>query len=67
MKAQEIEQFRLKKESFWADLIVPVGREEKRQHAGEYVSGLLMDRERKSIKPMAKSLMGEDVQVRTNL
>ena len=62
MKAREIERFRLKLEAFLADVIVPMGRKERGQHAGEYVRGLLMDGERKSIEPMAKRLPGGDVQ-----
>jgi SRSO17 transposase len=62
MKARDIERFRLKLEAFLADVIVPMGRKERGQHAGEYVRGLLMDGERKSIEPMAKRLPGGDVQ-----
>jgi len=62
MKAREIERFRLKLESFLADVVAPMGRKERGQHAGEYVRGLLMDGERKSIEPMAKRLPGGDVQ-----
>jgi SRSO17 transposase len=62
MKAREIERFRLKLEAFLADVVLFMGRKERRQHAEEYVRGLLMDGERKSIEPMADRLPGGDVQ-----
>jgi SRSO17 transposase len=62
MKAREIERFRLKLEAFLADVVLSMGRKERRQHAEEYVRGLLMDGERKSIEPMADRLPDGDVQ-----
>jgi SRSO17 transposase len=62
MKPREIERFRLKLEAFLADVVVPMGRKERREHAGEYIRGLLMDGERKSIEPLAGRLPGGDVQ-----
>ncbi len=62
MKPREIERFRLKLEAFLADVVLPMGRTERRQHAEEYVRGLLMDGERKSIEPMADRLADGDVQ-----
>jgi len=62
MKPREIERFRLKLEAFLSDVVVPMGRTERRQHAAEYVRGLLMDGERKSIEPIADRLPGGDVQ-----
>jgi SRSO17 transposase len=62
MKPREIERFRLKLEAFMADVVLPMGRAERRQHAEEYVRGLLMNGERKSIEPMADRLPGGDVQ-----
>jgi SRSO17 transposase len=62
MKAREIERFRLKLEAFLADIALSMGRKERRQHAEEYVRGLLMDGERKSIEPMADRLPDGDVQ-----
>src|SRR4030043_884732 len=62
MKPREIEQFRLKREAFWADVVLSMGRKERRQHAEEYIRGLLMDGERKSIEPMANRLPDGDVQ-----
>jgi len=62
MKTQKIERFRLKLEAFLADLLLPMGRKERRDHAEEYIRGLLMDGERKSIEPMASRLADGDVQ-----
>jgi SRSO17 transposase len=62
MKAREIKQFRLKLEAFLADVVIPMGRKERRQHAEEYIRGLLMDGERKSIEPMANRLPDGNVQ-----
>ena len=62
MKPREIERFRLKMEAFLADVVLPMGRKERRDHAGEYIRGLLMDGERKSIEPLASRLPDGDVQ-----
>jgi SRSO17 transposase len=62
MKTQKIERFRLKLEAFLADVVLPMGRKERRDHAEEYLRGLLMDGERKSIEPMASRLPDGDVQ-----
>ena len=62
MKPREIERFRLKLEAFLADVILPMGRKDRGQHAEEYIRGLLMDGERKSIEPMATRLPDGDVQ-----
>ena len=62
MKAREIERFRLKLEAFLADVVLPMGRKDRRHHAEEYIRGLLMDGERKSIEPMANRLPDGDVQ-----
>ena len=62
MKPREIERFRLKLEAFLADVVLSMGRKERREHAEEYVRGLLMDGERKSIEPMADRLPDGDVQ-----
>jgi len=45
-----------------ADVVLSMGRKERKQHAQEYIRGLLMDGERKSIEPMADRLPGGDVQ-----
>lgn len=62
MKTQKIEQFRLKLGAFLADVVLPMGRKERRDHAEEYLRGLLMDGERKSIEPMASRMPDGDVQ-----
>jgi SRSO17 transposase len=62
MKIREIERFRSKLEAFLADVVVPMGRKERGRHAEEYIRGLLMDGERKSIEPMASRLPDGDVQ-----
>jgi len=62
MKPRDIEQFRLKLEAFLADVVLSMGREERRVHAEEYIRGLLMDGERKSVEPMANRLPDGEVQ-----
>jgi len=62
MKPREIERFRLKLEAFLADVVLSMGRKERREHAEEYIRGLLMDGERKSIEPMAGRLPDGNVQ-----
>ena len=62
MKAREIERFRLKLEAFLADVVLSMGRKDRRKHAEEYIRGLLMDGERKSVEPMADRLPDGDVQ-----
>ena len=62
METREIERFRLKLEAFLGDVVLSMGRKERRQHAEEYIRGLLMDGERKSIEPMANRLPDGDVQ-----
>jgi SRSO17 transposase len=62
MKAREIEQFRSKLESFLADVVLCMGRKERRVHAERYIRGLLMDGERKSIEPMASRLPDGNIQ-----
>lgn len=62
METRKIEQLRSKLKAFMVDLVSPMGRKERGQHAEEYVRGLLMDGERKSIEPMADRLPDGDVQ-----
>ena len=62
MKPREIERFRLKLEAFLADVVLSMGRKERREHAQEYIRGLLMDGERKSIEPIADRLPDGNVQ-----
>ena len=45
------------------DALTPLlGRSERQTHAGEYVRGLLLDGERKSIAPLTERVPGADVQ-----
>ena len=62
MKRREIERFRVKLEAFLADVVLSMGRKERREHAKEYIRGLLMDGERKSIEPLASRLPDGNVQ-----
>jgi SRSO17 transposase len=62
MDTREIEKFRSKLEAFLADVVLSMGRKDRRQHAEEYIRGLLLDGERKSIEPMASRLPDGDVQ-----
>jgi SRSO17 transposase len=62
MKTQKIERLQAKLAAFLADVVAPMGRKERRDHAEEYLRGLLMDGERKSIEPMAVRLPDGNVQ-----
>jgi SRSO17 transposase len=62
MKTQKIERLQAKLEAFLTDVVVPMGRKERRDHAEEYLRGLLMDGERKSIEPLADRLPDGNVQ-----
>ena len=48
--------------AFLEELLVPLGRKERRHWARVYVQGLLLDGERKSIEPLARRIPGADVQ-----
>jgi len=63
MRTREAEACSRRLEAFLDDLTGSMGRRERRHWAGEYVRGLLLDGERKSILPMAERLGPEaDVQ-----
>jgi SRSO17 transposase len=62
MKTRDIEKFKEKLEAFMADLVLQMGRSERRRYAEIYVRGLLMDLDRKSIEPIANLVVGADVQ-----
>jgi len=47
---------------FLSDLTPLLGRVERQTHASEYVRGLLLDGERKSISPITERVPGSDVQ-----
>jgi SRSO17 transposase len=61
-REREIDQFRLKLEAFMSDVVLCMGRKERGQHAKEYIRGLLMGGERKSIESMANRLAEGNVQ-----
>jgi SRSO17 transposase len=67
MTTSEIEKCRNRLEQFLADLLEPLGRQERRQWSSVYVRGLLMDGERKSIEPMAARLPEGNVQAMQQL
>ena len=48
--------------TFLEELLVPLGRRERRHWARVYIQGLLLDGERKSIEPMASRIPDADVQ-----
>jgi len=62
MKTQEIKKLRQGLEAFLGDLGLLMGRKERQQHAQEYIRGLLMDGERKSIEPLARRLPDGNIQ-----
>jgi SRSO17 transposase len=62
VKARELSALDASLERFLAELLAPMGRSERRHWAKMYVTGLLLDGERKSIEPMAARLKGADVQ-----
>lgn len=62
MNAKQMERCRARFESFVDDVLVPLGRRDRRQWASVYVRGLLLDGERKSIEPMAHRLPDGNVQ-----
>jgi len=62
METREIKRFRSKLEAFLGDVVLSMGRKERGQHAEEYIRGLLLDGERKSIEPMANRLPDGNVQ-----
>jgi SRSO17 transposase len=67
MTTSEIEKCRNRLEQFLADLLEPLGRQERRQWSSVYVRGLLMDGQRKSIEPMAARLPEGNVQAMQQL
>jgi SRSO17 transposase len=48
--------------SFIADMTVDMGRPERRAAMGHYITGLLLDGERKSVQPMAARLVDDPAQ-----
>jgi SRSO17 transposase len=62
METRDIEQFQLKLEAFLSDIVLYMGRKDRKQHAERYIRGLLMDGERKSIEPIANRLPDGNIQ-----
>jgi SRSO17 transposase len=62
MRARELAALDANLTRFLEDLVGSMGRSERRRWAKVYVSGLLLDGDRKSIEPMAARLEGAEVQ-----
>jgi SRSO17 transposase len=58
MKRRELERLRKELESFAERMTEGMGRPERRDALGHYITGLLLEGERKSIAPMAERLSG---------
>ena len=56
MKTREVEACGRRLESFLEEVTASMGRKDRRYWAGQYVRGLLLDGERKSIEPMVERL-----------
>ena len=62
MNSREVEACADRLEEFLSKLLRQVGRSERRHHGAQYVQGLLLDGERKSIEPLARRVPGGNVQ-----
>lgn len=62
MRAKELAALDANLNRFLEDLVGSMGRSERRHWAKVYVSGLLLDGDRKTIEPMAERLEGAEVQ-----
>lgn len=62
MQPAELRAAERRLERFLGALTPLLGRAERQTHAGEYVRGLLLDGERKSIAPLTARVPGADVQ-----
>ena len=62
MKTRDAKQFKEKLEAFLTDIVVHMGRKDRRRYAEMYMRGLMMNGERKSIEPMALRLPDGNVQ-----
>src|SRR5688572_9120956 len=56
MKRRELEQLRRELGTFVEAMTEGMGRTERREALGQYITGLLLEGERKSIAPMAERL-----------
>lgn len=57
MKIREIKKLEHKLDEYIESFVIGMGREERRRALGWYITGLLLDGERKSIEPMAGRLV----------
>jgi SRSO17 transposase len=62
MNARELQACADRLEKFLMNMLASVGRAERRHHGSQYVQGLLLDGERKSIEPLAARVPGGNVQ-----
>ena len=62
MKPEQLKSLDRRLSQFLDDLLMPMGRSERRHWARVYLEGLLLDGERKSIEPIAERIRGADVQ-----
>src|ERR1019366_6941860 len=62
MNARELQACADRLEKFLMNMLASVGRAERRHHGAQYVQGLLLDGERKSIEPLAARVPGGNVQ-----
>ena len=60
MNAKQLHQLRSDLSDFLEELTPDLGRRERREWAGTYIRGLLLDGQRKSIQPMAERLQQID-------
>jgi SRSO17 transposase len=63
MKAKELRKLERELTSFVEEMTDNMGRLERRQALGQYVQGLLLDGERKSIEPMAARLVDDESEI----
>jgi len=67
MDKKELQQCRVRLETYLRDLLEPVGRSDRRYWGSVYVRGLLLDGKRKSIEPMANRLADGNIQEMTGV
>ncbi len=60
MRKRELARVKKRLDGFLEELTAPMGRAERRQWAGAYVRGLLLDGERKSVEPIAARVLGAE-------
>lgn len=59
MKRRELERLRRELASYLEEMFAGIGRRERREALERYLSGLLLDGERKSVQPMAARLVDD--------